>query len=142
MWFYSAVGRKQVLSFIGNMMSIGMILGVMVFLMATTRDKSVQYYFLVAGLLATGVMGALLNMIDLMESFADGDQELRSFKRLSQLEHGPGLGWLRSSLDIVRFCVSRRKLRIIEGLLLTAMMVVVGMAMVMVALNIANGIPR
>lgn len=142
MWFYSAAGRKQVISFIGNMMSMGMVLGVMVFIMARTPDKNFEYYFLVGGLVITMVVGVLLNMIDVMEGFADSDRELKSIKRLSQIEHGSGFGWFRSSLDVIVFCLKRRKLRIFEGLILAGMMVVIGMAMVMIALNIANGMPK
>lgn len=142
MWFYSSAGRKQVLSFIGNMMSMGMVLGVMVFTAARTLNKNFEYYFLVGGLLVIVVVGVLINMVDLMEGFADGDKELKSIRRLSQIEHGPGIGWFRSSCDVIVFCLKWRKLRIVEGLFLVSMMVVIGMAMVMIALNIANGIPK
>ncbi|MQG92118.1 hypothetical protein [Pseudomonas sp. MN1F] len=142
MWLYSAAGRKQVISFISNMMSMGMVLGVMVFIAARTLSKNFEYYFLVIGLSLIVVIGVLLNMVDLMEGFADGDKELKSVKRLSQIEHGSGFGWFRSSLEVMAFCLMRRKLRILEGLFLAFVMVVIGMAMIMVALNIANGIPK
>ncbi|PVZ37343.1 hypothetical protein N430_04366 [Pseudomonas sp. CC120222-01a] len=142
MWLYSVTGRKQVISFVSNMMSMGMVLGVMVFIMARTLNKNFEYYFLVVGLFLVVVIGVLLNMIDLMEGFADGDKELNSVRRLSQIEHGSGFGWFRSSLEVMVFCLRRRKLRILEGVFIVFLMVVIGMAMIMVALNIANGIPR
>jgi hypothetical protein len=142
MWFYSAAGRKQVISFISNMMSMGMVLGVMVFFAARAQNKNGEYYFLVGGLTFIVIVGVMLNMIDLMEGFADGDKELKSFKRLSEIEHGKGFGWFRSSLDVVVYCFRHRKVRICEGLVLVAMMVIIGMAMIMIALNIANGMPK
>jgi len=142
MWFYSAKGRKQIISFISNMMSLGMVLGVVVFIAARSQSKDFEYYFLFGGLVVIVALGVILNMVDLMEEFSASDDELKMFKRLSIIENGSGFGRVRTSIDLVVFGLRKRKLRILEGLMLAAMMVVVGMAMVMVSLNIANGMPK
>lgn len=133
MWSLSEEGRKHVISFVNNMMSLVVLFSVFVFVLARINFKGWESYLILGSLALVVVLATVCNICEFMEAPSRSDAELRRVKQLSSAIHKGGFG-LKSSMVVIKFCLGNRKLRIFESLGLLFLLVGVLLAVLVGAI--------
>lgn len=136
MWSFSEAGRKFVISFINNMMSLVAILSVFMYVVARIELRDWQSYVIMFSICLVMCVATVCNVIEFMEAPSKSDPRLRRMKKLSAAMYKGGAGF-RSSLVLIRFAWRRRKLRVLESIVLAFLLSGV-MLIVLVAAMIAT----
>lgn len=132
MWSFSEAGRKHVISFVNNMMSLVAVFSV--FTLAVMRMK-MQGWDSILVLFTLGFVvfvTMLCNIMEFIEAPSKSDPELQRVKKLSAAMYKDWYGF-KSRLVRARFCIRRRKLRMLESIALGFLMVGVMLAVLVAA---------
>lgn len=138
MWSFSEAGRKHVISFVNNMISLVALFSVCVFVATRMRIQGWESYTIIFCLGLVAVWVTACNIYEFMEAPSKSDVELRRVKKLSSAIHKDRFGF-KPSLIAIRFCIRNRKLRIIESIALLFLLVGVMLA---VLVGVAMTVPK
>jgi hypothetical protein len=122
MWSLSEDGRKHVISFVNNMMSLVVLFSVFVFVLARIDFKGWESYFILGSLTLVVVLATACNICEFMGAPSKSDAKLRRVKELSRVIHKGGFGF-KSSMVVMKFCLGKRKLMMFESLALLFLLV-------------------
>lgn len=136
MWSFSEAGRKSVISFINNMMSLVAILSVLMYVVTRIELRDWQSYVIIISIVLVMGVATICNIMEFMAAPSQSDPRLRRMKRLSAAMY-KGRAGFRSSVVLIKFAWRRRKLRVLESIVLVFLLSGV-MLTVLVAAMIAT----